>query len=58
MELPGEATLKVHPHCLLIFIDETGHEEFADKARPIFGYAGCMVMAGPHRPTSWNPGES
>lgn len=37
--------LKVHPHCLVICVDETGHEDFADRKRPIFGYAGCMVMA-------------
>jgi hypothetical protein len=39
------ALLEVKPLCLIAYVDETGHEEFADADRPIFGYAGCMVMA-------------
>lgn len=27
---------------LLIFIDETGHEEFPDKNAPFFGFGGCL----------------
>jgi hypothetical protein len=27
---------------LLIFIDETGHEEFADPFAPFFGFGGCL----------------
>jgi hypothetical protein len=37
--------LKVHPHCLMFFVDETGHEEFADPQFPIFGMGGCGVLA-------------
>lgn len=31
---------------LLIFVDETGHEEFADPNAPFFGLAGCVCAAG------------
>ncbi len=30
---------------ILIFIDETGHEELADPNFPVFGLAGCLVVA-------------
>jgi hypothetical protein len=38
-------SLKVHPKCLMIFVDETGHEEFADPNYPVFGFGGCAVPA-------------
>ena len=31
---------------LLIFVDETGHEDFADPNAPFFGLAGCLCAAG------------
>ncbi len=31
---------------LLVFIDETGHEDFADPHAPFFGLAGCVCAAG------------
>jgi len=37
--------LTVHPHCLMIFVDETGHEELSDPKYPVFGFGGCMVFA-------------
>jgi hypothetical protein len=37
--------LVVHPHCLMFFVDETGHEEFADPKYPVFGLGGCAVLA-------------
>lgn len=40
----SETTLKVHPHCLMFFVDETGHEEFADPNHPVFGLGGCAIM--------------
>lgn len=43
-----ESTGKVHSfsdNTLLIFLDETGHEELADKNFPIFGFGGCLVRA-------------
>ena len=36
--------LKVHPRCLMVFVDETGHEEFADPNYPVFGLGGCAVL--------------
>lgn len=35
----------VDPNCLLIFIDETGHEEFANRKYPVFGLGGCGCLA-------------
>jgi hypothetical protein len=37
--------LQVHPHCLMFFVDETGHEEFADPRFPVFGMGGCGLLA-------------
>jgi hypothetical protein len=37
------ARLQVGPNCLLFFIDETGHETFADKNYPVFGLGGCAI---------------
>jgi hypothetical protein len=31
--------------CLLVFIDETGHERLADPKYPVFGLGGCAVLA-------------
>jgi Protein of unknown function (DUF3800) len=38
--------LQVRPDCLMFFIDETGHEEFADPNYPVFGIGGCAILAG------------
>jgi hypothetical protein len=40
-----EVRLQVRPNCLIFFMDETGHEEFADPAHPVFGIGGCAIMA-------------
>jgi len=43
-----ENTGKVHDfsdNTLLVFIDDTGHEELADKNFPVFGFGGCIVRA-------------
>jgi|HubBroStandDraft_6_1064221.scaffolds.fasta_scaffold345952_1 hypothetical protein len=37
--------LTVDPHCLMFFVDETGHEEFADPNQPFFGMGGCAILA-------------
>ena len=37
--------LTVHPHCLMFFVDESGHEEFADPKHPVFALGGCAVLA-------------
>lgn len=39
------SNLNPSPKCLLVFIDETGHEEFADPKYPLFGYGGCACLA-------------
>jgi hypothetical protein len=36
--------LKVHPHCLLFFVDETGHEDFGDPNYPVFGWVGALFL--------------
>ena len=38
--------LQVQANCLMFFVDETGHEEFADPNYPVFGIGGCVIMAG------------
>jgi len=38
--------LLVHPHCLMFFCDDTGHEDFRDRQFPVFGIGGCAIMAG------------
>lgn len=30
----------------MLFVDETGHEDFADPNYPVFGFGGCAVTAG------------
>jgi hypothetical protein len=37
--------LPVGPTCLLFFIDETGHETFADEKYPVFGLGGCAITS-------------
>jgi hypothetical protein len=37
--------LPVGPACLLFFIDETGHETFADENYPVFGLGGCAITS-------------
>ena len=36
--------LIVQPHCLMYFVDETGHEDFADPKYPVFGLGGCAIL--------------
>jgi hypothetical protein len=36
--------LEVSPNCLLVFVDETGHEEYKNKDYPVFGFGGCAVL--------------
>ncbi|MGJ5049952.1 DUF3800 domain-containing protein [Bradyrhizobium oligotrophicum] len=35
--------LAVSQTCLIFFIDETGHETFADSNYPVFGLGGCAI---------------
>lgn len=45
MKVPDDTKLFVGPTCLMFFIDETGHETFADGLYPIFGIGGCAVIS-------------
>jgi hypothetical protein len=45
MKHKNAAPLPVGPACLLFFIDETGHETFADKNYPVFGLGGCAITS-------------
>lgn len=36
--------LRVQPNSLLIFLNETGHEQLSDPQYPVFGIGGCAVM--------------
>jgi hypothetical protein len=42
---PVAPRLVVGPACLLFFIDETGHETFADEKYPVFGLGGCAITS-------------
>jgi len=37
--------LRIGPRCLIFFVDETGHEDFADPNYPVFGLGGCAVIS-------------
>jgi hypothetical protein len=37
--------LELKPTTLAFFIDDTGHERYADKNHPVFGLGGCAVMS-------------
>lgn len=41
---PTHSPLVIRELDLLFFIDETGHENFADTNHPVFGYGGCAVL--------------
>jgi hypothetical protein len=41
----NEGALGVHPRTLLLFADETGHEQFGGPDFPVFGLGGCAVIA-------------
>jgi hypothetical protein len=38
--------LVINPMGLVFFVDETGHEFFADTQYPVFGLGGCAMVAG------------
>lgn len=40
---------EVAPDAVLVFLDETGHEEFADSNYPVFGLGGCVVKVQEYR---------
>jgi hypothetical protein len=42
---PRGTVIEIPPLCLMLFVDDTGHEEFADPRHPVFGFGGCAMMA-------------
>lgn len=44
-----DETLTPTPTTLLVFIDETGNEDFSDPKNPTFGRGGCAVMGRDYR---------
>jgi len=44
--VPENSTFVPSEGCLLFFIDETGHEDYADPTYPLFGMGGCAHLAG------------
>jgi hypothetical protein len=37
-------SLVLTPNTLLVFIDETGNEDYSDPNNPTFGRGGCAVL--------------
>jgi hypothetical protein len=42
----GTRNVQLSSRALIVWLDETGHEEFADSKFPVFGLGGCAVLAG------------
>ena len=42
-------TLVIRPGMLLVFIDETGIEDYSDPRNPTFGRGGCAVLAADYK---------
>jgi hypothetical protein len=40
----GSGSVVLDAKCLLVFVDETGHELFADPRHPLFGLGGCALL--------------
>lgn len=49
--MKGVSDFEVHGDDLLVFVDDTGHEEFADTQFPVFGFGGCLAMGHAYRQT-------
>jgi hypothetical protein len=43
--LESGRTIELDPTCLIVWIDETGHELLADPNHPVFGLGGCACLA-------------
>jgi hypothetical protein len=41
--MPDEE-IRPKPRSLLVFIDETGNEDYSDPKNPTFGRGGCAVL--------------
>jgi len=49
------ATLALEPTAVLVFVDETGHEELTQPRYPLFGLGGCVVRVAEYRSLIWEP---
>lgn len=45
----SEEELRPHPNSLLVFIDETGNEDYSDPNNRTFGRGGCAVLGADYR---------
>ena len=45
----NDDTLPLRPETLLIFIDETGIEDYSDTKNPTFGRGGCAVLGADYK---------
>lgn len=45
----SDETLNLDPNELIVFIDETGIEDFSDPNNPTFGRGGCAVLNGDYK---------
>ena len=52
------ANLVLRPSDLVFFVDETGHEGYADPGHPVFGYGGCAVMGSDYEALIRTPWRS
>lgn len=48
-------TLPLTPNMLLVFVDETGIEDYSDPNNPTFGRGGCAVLGGEYKKTIKRP---
>lgn len=49
LETRGQGSVILESSCLTVWIDETGHELFADRNYPVFGLGGCAVLVRNYR---------
>ena len=53
--LDDGSTITCPDFSLMVFVDETGHEELSDKDFPFFGYGGCLTFAVDYSNAIVNP---
>jgi len=51
----SDDSLPLTPKTLLVFIDETGNEDYSDPKNPTFGRGGCAVLGAQYRELIRNP---
>lgn len=53
----GELVARFPPDALVVFVDETGHERFADPEYPVFGLGGCATFVAKYGEVVRDPWE-